>query len=214
MKENRKLSLATFKRLPQYLRILKDKKNSKIENISSTILAKELNLNSIQVRKDLAMISDHDGKAGIGFNTYELIENIEKLLELNNSRDAVIFGAGSLGQALLNYNNFEKDINMVMAFDKDVKKCDNKKIFNVEKMEKLIRKFNIEIAILTVPKEEAQEVCNKLIKCGIKAIWNFAPITLKTPENVVVKNEDLLVSLLVLLKKLDEKEKSKEKNLA
>ena len=206
MKDKEGISLATFKRLPLYLRILKDKKNSKIEHISSTVFAKELNFTSIQVRKDLAKISDNEGKAGIGFNIEELIKNIEGLLGLNNNRDAIIIGAGSLGQALLNYNNFGKEINMIMAFDNDKNKCDNKRIFYIDKMENLIKRLNIKIAIITTPKESAQEVCDKLVKCGIKAIWNFAPITLKVNESVVVKNEDLATSLLILLKKLEEKE--------
>lgn len=207
MKENVRISLAIFKRLPLYLRILNDKKKDNVENISSTVLAKELNFTSIQVRKDLAKISDCEGKAGIGFNVNELINNIEELLGLNNNNDAIIIGAGSLGQALLYYNNFGKDINMLMAFDKDINKCDNKKIFHIDKLENLVKRLNIRIAILAIPKDSAQDVCDKLVSLGIKGIWNFAPIILKVPENVVVKNEDLLTSLLILLKKLDEKEK-------
>ena len=204
MKDKEIISLATFKRLPLYLRILKEKKNNKIENISSTVFAKELNFTSIQVRKDLAKISDNEGKAGIGFNVDELIKNIEELLGVNNNRDAIIVGAGRLGKALLNYKNFGKEINMVMAFDNDGTKCDNKKIFYIDKMQDLIKKSNIKIAIITTPKESAQEVCDKLVECGIKAIWNFAPITLKVRENIIVRNEDLATSLLILLKKLDE----------
>ncbi len=206
MKNNVEISLVAFKRLPLYLRILHDKKTNKVENISSTVLAKELGLTGIQVRKDLAKISDSEGKAGIGFNVEELIENIEELLGLNNKRDAIIVGAGRLGKALLNYNNFGKEINMLMAFDNDINKCDNEKIFYIDKMENLIERFNIKIGIITTPKENAQEVADILVKCGVKGIWNFAPVTLKVPENVVVKNEDLLTSLLILLKKLEEKE--------
>ena len=208
MKNKDGISLAMFKRLPLYLRILKDKKTNEIENIPSTVFAKELNLTSIQVRKDLAKISDNEGKAGIGFNVDELIKNIEELLGVNSNRDAIIVGAGRLGKALLNYNNFGKEINMVMAFDKDEDICDNKKIFHIDKMEDLIKSHNIKIAIITTPKESAQEVCDKLAECGIKAIWNFPPINLKVKENIVVKNEDLVTSLLILLKKLDENGKS------
>ena len=203
MKEKEAISIATFKRLPLYLRILKEKKKNNIENIPSTVFAKELNFTSIQVRKDLAKISDNEGKAGIGFNVDELIKNIEELLGVNNNRDAIIVGAGSLGKALLNYKNFGKEINMIMAFDNDKRKCDNKKIFYIDKMEELIKRFNIKIAIITTPEESAQEVCDKLVECGIKAIWNFAPVTLKVKENVIIRNEDLATSLLILLKKLD-----------
>ena len=203
MKKKEGISIATFKRLPLYLRILKEKKRNNIENISSTVFAKELNFTSIQVRKDLAKISDNEGKAGIGFNVDELIKNIEELLGVNNNKEAIIVGAGSLGKALLNYKNFGKEINMVMAFDNDEGKCDDKKIFHIDRMKDLIKRLNIKIAIITTPEESAQEVCDKLVECGIKAIWNFAPVTLKVKENVIIRNEDLATSLLILLKKLE-----------
>lgn len=206
MENNRKILIASVKRLPQYLRVLKEKQFNKLEYISSTILAKELNLNSVQVRKDLAFVSENNGKPGTGFEVKKLIENIEDFLGINNSKDAIIVGAGRLGQALLGYNGFENEINLLMAFDKDDKKCDNKKIFNIKKMENLIKRLNIHIAILTVPKEEAQKMCDLLIECGIKAIWNFVPINLNVPKDIIVKNEDLSLSLLMLLKEVDVKE--------
>jgi redox-sensing transcriptional repressor len=88
-----------------------------------------------------------------------------------------------------------------MAFDNDINKCDNKKIFHIDKMDNLIKKMNINLGIITVPKDSAQEVCDSLVKCGIKAIWNFAPINLKVTNDVVVKNEDLSSGLLVLINK-------------
>ena len=199
------ISQATLKRLPQYLRIIKDKKNENVKNISSTEIATILRLNPIQVRKDLALVSRADGKPGVGFNTEELIQDLEDVLNLNNITDAVIVGAGKLGQALLNYKGFENNLNILMAFDNDKNKCNNKKIFFIDKMEAQIIENNIQIGIITVPKENAQKVCDIMIKSGIKAIWNFAPINLKVPENIAVKNEDLSTSLVILLKKLKEK---------
>lgn len=203
--KNEYISQATLKRLPQYLRIIKDKKNENVKNISSTEIATVLRLNPIQVRKDLALVSRADGKPGVGFNIEELIQDLEEILNLNNTTDAVIVGAGKLGQALLNYKGFEKNLNILMAFDNDKNKCDNKKIFYIDKMEKQISENNIQIGIITVPKENAQDVCDIMVKSGIKAIWNFAPINLKVPENIAVKNEDLSTSLVILLKKLKEK---------
>lgn len=203
--KNEYISQATLKRLPQYLRIIKDKKNEDVKNISSTEIATVLRLNPIQVRKDLALVSRADGKPGVGFNIEELIQDLEEILNLNNTTDAVIVGAGKLGQALLNYKGFEKNLNILMAFDNDKNKCDNKKIFYIDKMEKQISENNIQIGIITVPKENAQDVCDIMVKSGIKAIWNFAPINLKVPENIAVKNEDLSTSLVILLKKLKEK---------
>lgn len=205
MENNKYISQASLKRLPKYLRVLKDKKENGVELISSTAIAKELNLNPIQVRKDLALVSKSDGKPGIGFSTQNLISDMEEFLNLNNMTDAIIVGAGKLGQALMNYKGFENNTDILMAFDIDKSKCDNKKTFYIDKMENLIKRMNIHIGIITVPKEAAQEVCDKMIKYGIKAIWNFAPINLKIPENIVIKNEDLSASLLVLLKNLKEK---------
>ena len=205
MKNNIKISMAGLKRLPKYLRILKEKQSNNIQNISSTLIAEELKLNPIQVRKDLALVSKTDGKPGVGFETNQLIADIEKFLGVNKSRNAIILGAGRLGQAQINYNGFENDINIMMAFDNDKSKCDNKKIFNINQLENKIIENNIHIAIITVPANNAQEVCDRLIKFGIEAIWNYAPINLKVPENIAIKNEDLSTSLLVLLKMLEEK---------
>lgn len=196
------ISIATLERMPQYLRVLKSLKQQGITNVSSTSLAKELGLNSIQVRKDLAMVSSSDGRPGVGFDLDEIIDDIENFLGLNNSKDVIIVGAGKLGQALLNYNQFENDVNIVMAFDKDEEKCNGTNIFHVSKLKNLVKRLNIHIGIITVPKSAAQEVCDLMVDCGIKAIWNFAPINLKVPDNVIVKNEDLSASLLILSKKI------------
>lgn len=199
------VSKACLERLPCYLRLLKEKRESKIEVISSTSIASELSLNSVQVRKDLALISKSDGKPGRGFNVSMLISDLENFLGLNNVTDAVIVGAGKLGMALLGYKGFEKNIDILMAFDSDKSKCDNKKIFYIDKMEDLIKRLNIHIGIIAVPKEEAQNVCDTLVKAGVKAIWNFAPTNLIVPSKVIIKNEDLSASLLILLKSLNKK---------
>lgn len=199
------ISIATLKRLPQYLRILKKKKQDNIVNVSSTMIANELNLNSIQVRKDLALVSKNDGKPGIGFDVNELINDIEVFLDLNNTKNAIIVGAGRLGQALMNYNSFENNVGIVMAFDNDESKCDNKNIFHISQIKEQVKKANIHIGIVTVPKEVAQEVCNQMIESGIKAIWNFAPINLQVPEDVTIKNEDLSASLSILVRQMNKK---------
>ena len=200
-----KISDATLKRLPQYLRILKSKQKENVANVSSTTIANELNLNSIQVRKDLALVSKNDGKPGIGFDVTELITDLEIFLDLNNTKNAIIVGTGRLGQALMNYNGFENNISIVLGFDNDKTKCDNKKIFHIEEIKKVISKRNIHIGIITVPKEFAQEVCNLLVEIGITAIWNFAPINLQVPKNIAIKNEDLSASLSILIKQMNKK---------
>jgi redox-sensing transcriptional repressor len=199
------ISKTTLNRLPQYLRILKKLKKENVENISSTTIAEMLKLNSIQVRKDLALVSHQEGRPGIGFNVDELINDLEEVLGLGNITDAIIVGAGRLGQALLNYSGFEGNFNIVMAFDNDKKKCNNKNIFHIKDMKELIEEKNIKIGIITVQRKAAQEVCDLLVDCGIKAIWNFAPVNLIVPEDVIIKNEDLSASLMILSKRLHEK---------
>ena len=199
------ISKATLSRLPQYLRILKKMKKDNVQNISSTIIAERLKLNSIQVRKDLALVSHQEGKPGIGFNVEELIVDLEDFLGLGNITDAILVGAGRLGQALLNYPGFEGNFNIVMAFDNDASKCNNENIFHINTIKEKIKEKNIKIGIITVQRVAAQEVCNILVDAGIKAIWNFAPVTLEVPDDVIVKNEDLSASLMILSKKLHER---------
>lgn len=196
------VSIETIKRLPLYLRILKSKKEENIKNISSTTIANELKLNSIQVRKDLASVSTEDGKPGVGFEIDKLIEDINEFLDLNQTKNVIIVGAGRLGQALLNYNQFENEINVVMAFDKDKSKCNDENILYIDKMAEVIKEMDIHIGIITVPKEEAQNVCNLMVQNGIEAIWNFAPVYLEVPKGVAIKNEDLSVSLSILIKQM------------
>lgn len=200
------ISKATLSRLPQYLRILKKlKKEENVENISSTTIAEILKLNSIQVRKDLALVSHQEGRPGIGFNVDDLIKDLEDVLGLENVTDAILVGAGRLGQALLNYSGFEGNFNIVMAFDNDKSKCNNKNIFHINNIKEQIKEKNIKIGIITVQRVAAQEVCDILVDSGIKAIWNFAPVTLKVPDDVIIKNEDLSASLMILSKKLHER---------
>lgn len=200
MIKNIEVSKATLSRLPRYLRILKKEYENGLNYISSTLIAEELNLTSIQVRKDLAIVSRQEGKPGQGFKIDKLIKDLEDFLGLNNVRKAIIVGAGRLGQALVNFRGFENNIDISVMFDNNKQKCNNKNIFPIEEMEEYIIKEKVEIAIITVPEDVAQEVCDLLVHSGIKAIWNFALTHLKTPKDVVVKNEDLSGSLSVLLK--------------
>lgn len=195
------ISLSTLQRLPAYLRILKSHDE---EYISSTLIADRLNLSSIQVRKDLACVSSVEGKAKLGFHTRQLVKDIESYLDLNNTTDVVVVGAGRIGQALMQYKNFESKVNIVMAFDADPRKCDNKKIFPITKLKNLVKRMNIRVAILCVPAENAQEVCDQLVNADIRGIWNFTTVHLDVPAGVVVKDEDLSASLMLLIKQLKE----------
>ena len=193
------ISKATIQRLPKYLRILQQKQKDGILNISSTAIANELKLNPIQVRKDLACIYKQDGKPGVGFDIDKLLQDIADFLDLEESNNILIAGAGRLGQALMNYTGFENEINKIIAIDNDASKIDNNKIFSIKNIDRVIKDNNINVGIITVPKQVAQEVCDKLISNGVKNIWNFAPTNLKVTENVNIKNEDLSASLALLL---------------
>ena len=193
------ISKATIQRLPKYLRILQQKQKDGILNISSTAIANELKLNPIQVRKDLACIYKQDGKPGVGFDIDKLLQDIADFLDLEESNNILIAGAGRLGQALMNYTGFENEINKIIAIDNDASKIDNNKIFSIKNIDRVIKDNNINVGIITVPKQVAQEVCDKLISNGVKNIWNFAPTNLKVPDNVNIKNEDLSASLALLL---------------
>lgn len=196
------ISKATIARLPKYLRILNQKNQDGLKNISSTLIANELKLNPIQVRKDLAAIYKQDGKPGVGFDIEKLIQDISEFLDLNEAKNLLIVGAGRLGQALMNYTGFENDITKILALDNDKSKVDNIKIFDSEKLEQVVENNNINVGVITVPKQAAQSMCDRLVKAGIKAIWNFAPTNLRVPDSVKIKNEDLSASLTILLNSL------------
>ena len=203
MNEAKQISKKSLERLPKYLRFLYELRDDGVTNVSATTIAEHFGFNSIQVRKDIEQVSKSVGRAGIGFFLDSLILDLEEFLGTNNSNEIILVGAGKLGGALLNYNGFGKDFKIVKAFDNSEKRCDNKKIFHFSKIEEELKGHNIHIAIITVPKDQAQIVCDKLIECGIKVIWNFAPIHLKTPNDIIVKNEDLSSSLLILLKQYE-----------
>ena len=181
------------------------------ENISATTIAKALELNDVLVRKDLASVSN-GGRPKTGYVTKELMADISHFLGHDNTSDAVLAGVGNLGKALMSYDNFKNyGLDIVAAFDISPElvgtEINGKKIFACEKMKNLCERLNIKIGIITVPAEHAQSVCDMMIECGIKAIWNFAPVNLKLPDDVVVKNENMAASLAVLIKRLDQKEK-------
>lgn len=203
------VSKQTLQRLPDYLNCLKSMRQNGKATVSAKTVAEALGLGEIQVRKDLASVST-GGKPKIGYVTDELIKDLEKFLGYNDTNDAVLVGAGKLGRALLSYDGFkEYGLNIVAAFDKQSEGAPDagvgKVILPVEKLSDLCRRLNIRIGIITVPANHAQEVCDMLVGSGVLAIWNFAPIHLHVPENILVKNENMAASLAVLSKHLSEK---------
>jgi len=199
--ESKKVSQKLLSRLPLYLNYLKGLPENASPYISATALAAALGMGEVQVRKDLAMVSD-GGRPKIGYLREALIDDIEQFLGYDNTTDAVIIGAGKLGQALMGYKGFEEyGLNILAAFDKyprmDVTE-EGKPVYPVDKLENYCRKNKVLMGIITVPSECAQEVADQLIAGGIKAIWNFAPTHLEVPSHILVQNENMATSLAVL----------------
>ena len=158
-------------------------------------------MGEVQVRKDLAIVSN-GGRPKIGYIRESLIDDIEQFLGYDNTNNAVLIGAGKLGQALLGYQGFaEYGLNILAAFDANPiieKTHDGKPVYHMDKLESFCRNHKILMGIITVPRESAQEVCDQLIKCGIKAIWSFAPEHLDVPDHILVQYENMATSLAVL----------------
>ncbi len=207
--ENEKASKATISRLPRYLRYLLECKRQGKLNISSTTIANDMQLNSVQVRKDLAIISSVAGKPKLGFDVDSLIHDIEGYLGYNNTSEAVIVGVGGLGRTLLSYDGFKKyGLHIVAGFDVNPEvvgqEINHAKVYPFDELPKFIKENKIYIGIITTPKAVAQSIAETMISSGIKAIWSFAPCHLKLPENIALKQEDMASSLAVLSKRLSE----------
>lgn len=204
----KEISKSTLKRLPIYLSHLKSIPETGATHISATALAAALGMGEVQVRKDLALVSN-GGRPKIGYHRESLIHDIEEFLGYANTNDAVLIGAGKLGRALLGYNGFgEYGLNIVAAFDSDDALVGTSKsgkpIMHLSRLEEICKKHRIRIGIITVPAEYAQSVADRLIANGILAIWNFAPKHLDVPEGILVQTENMAASFALLSKHLAE----------
>lgn len=210
MSEYKTLSKQALKRLPMYMSYLKRIENE-TEYISSSAVAKALDLNDVQVRKDLAAVCKSAGIPKRGFVIADLISGISDFLGYENSTDAILVGAGNLGMALMSYRGFERNgIKIVAAFDTRKEVIDNVRIFDMSKLSEVCYRLQVKIGIITVPEAEAQKVCDELVKSGIMAIWNFSPTHLKAPDEILVQNENMASSLAVLSNHLREKMRNNE----
>ena len=194
------ITKATLGRLPVYLEFLK---KQKCENISSTQIARALELGEVLVRKDLNSVCGL-GKPKVGYNRQKLMDSMLDTLGVDKNISAIIIGAGKLGTAILEYGGFsEYGVDIKAAFDNDPEKINRtltngKKIYSADSLKEYCAKNDIRIGILAVPQSEAQAVCDKMIECNIRAIWNLTTYTLDVPDNVIVKNENLALSLSFL----------------
>ena len=211
--ERKEISKAVLKRLPGYLSYLKSTKETGSVYISATALANALGMGEVQVRKDLAMVSD-GGRPKVGYSRENLVDDLEQFLGYDNTNDSVLIGAGKLGLALLGYSGFaEYGLNILAAFDVApvTDKTENgKPIMSMDKLESYCRSNKIRMGIIAVPASCAQDVCNRLIDSGIKAIWNFAPTHLEVPDHILVQNENMATSLAVLSMHLQAQMKEKK----
>jgi redox-sensing transcriptional repressor len=200
--------LPSVRRLPAYLRFLNTLKARGREVVSCTHISEELGLVSIQVRKDLA-VTGIVGKPKVGYGVTELIDAIEDFLGWNNTSDAFLVGAGSLGSALLGYEGFKEfGLNLVAGFDVDPAKIGTqihgREIFALEKLHDLAFRMHVLIGVLAVPASVAQDTANYLILSGLRALWNYTPVKLDVPESVIVEDVKLSSSLAVLSSRLAE----------
>ena len=189
---------ATLGRIPLYIQYLKELPDEQDATISAPKIARGLMLGEVQVRKDLALISGR-GKPKIGYDRVKLINDLERHLGYEGLTNAVLIGAGKLGKALLDYQGFEAfGIRVLAGFDCNEKAfqiSQNKSVLPIRQLKDYCAEHHIKIGIITVGQGSAQEVCDMLVECGIKAIWNFAPCALTVPTDVLLKQENLALSL-------------------
>ena len=205
----KKVSSAVIKRLPRYYRFLGDLLDNGITRISSKDLSQKMNVTASQIRQDLNNFGCF-GQQGYGYNVEFLYKEIKSILGLNKTYNLIIIGAGNLGQALLNYTNFQKrGFNFVGVFDVNPKiiglKIRDIEIYDISTLPEFVKNNQIDIAVLAVPKNNALEVSKIIIKNGIKGIWNFSNTDLKVPADIIVENVHLTESIMTLTYKFNQK---------
>lgn len=204
--ERKTAGVPTLKRLPLYLRLLRKMKEAGDEYASGAVVARELGLDPIVVRKDLA-ITGAVGRPRLGFPMDEIITAIENFLGWSNVTDAFLVGCGNLGTALLGYQGFEQHgMRVTAAFDKDPAligtRIHGKTVLDIEKLPELAKRMHVQIGVITVTASVAQGVADAMIEGGIRGIWNFTPAKLHVPDHVTLQREDLASSLAVLSHRL------------
>ena len=201
--------LPTIRRLPTYLYKLSEMRKAGVEIVATPELARYMNLGEIVIRKDLAL-TGVSGQPGVGYKVRELIEAIKSYLNWDNVSEAILVGAGSLGSALMGYEGFEEyGLRIIAAFDADPAKIGTevreRSVFDIDRLEELTRRLQVRMGIICVPADQAQDVADRMVAGGIKAIWNFANVSLKVPDDVIVQREVIAGGLAVLSVKMSRK---------
>ena len=212
MDREQQISITVIRRLPKYHRYLSDLLNKGINRISSQELSNLTGFTASQIRQDLNNFGGF-GQQGYGYNVEDLHRDLGKILGLDSKYNAVIVGTGHLGQAIANYKGFEDaGFKVLSLFDRNPRviglKIRDIEVRDIDTLEEFITTHNVEIGIITVPKEGAQQIADRYVNAGIKGIWNFAPTDLNVPDNIIVENVRLNESLFILsyfLKALENK---------
>ena len=212
--DNKEISQAVIGRLPRYFRYLGELKDDGIERISSQELCAIMKVTASQIRQDFNNFGGF-GQQGYGYKVEYLYEEIGKILGLHKTHNLIIIGAGNLGQALANYMNFERRGFLFRGiFDNNPalfgKKIRDLEVQPMEELETFVKENEIDIAVLTIPKDNALEVAERLARQDIKGIWNFAHIDLNLSKEIQVENVHLSDSLMKLTYNINRYETEKE----
>jgi len=186
-------------RLPLYLQCLQRMKTAGVKTTNSQVLGQMLGISAAQIRKDLSQFGEF-GKQGTGYSVDFLVEQLQQILQVNKIWKIAVIGAGDLGHAIARYGGFaDRGFQIALVFDSDPQKIGKEaagfKIHDTANMVEMIKTAGIQVAMLTVPARVAQEVADQLVKAGVHAILNYAPITLKLPEGVYVEYIDPILKL-------------------
>ena len=197
----------TLRRLPWYLSVCRLLKQRGEQYVSSTRLSKETSIVASQIAKDLSCVNIV-GRTRVGYEIDNLLEVLEDFLGFTRMHKAFLFGAGKLGSALLNDTGLKQfGLEVVAAFDANPKVVGHSvggiPVYHINELEAKMKKHNVQIGVLTVPIDCAQEVADKMIVWGIRAIWNFTPLRIRVPENIVVQNTSLYAHLSLMFNRLE-----------
>ena len=196
------ISQAVIKRLPRYYRYLGDLLKNDVVRISSKELSRRMNVTASQIRQDLNNFGGF-GQQGYGYNVEYLYNEMGKILGLDRTNPIIIIGAGNLGQALANNQDFDSNgFKIVGIFDVNPKligmTVKGVEVYDIDMLEDFVKNHEVKIAALTLPKSKAPQVAAQLVELGVKALWNFAPVDLDFPDDVIVENVHLSESIMTL----------------
>jgi len=202
VERKKNISMAVIKRLPKYHRYLRELLKNDVDRISSKELGEKIGFTASQIRQDLNCFGDF-GQQGYGYNVKELLNEISGILGLSKEYKMIIIGAGNIGQAIANYTRFEKlAFNLVGIFDVNPKliglKIRDVEVKDIDELVEFLKATPIDIGVICVQKNSAQIVSDMMVANGVKGIWNFAPVDLEVPEEIIVENVHLSESLLTL----------------